>query len=131
MPVHTTWENSEQPIIRYTFTDPWTWDHFYAALEQGRQLREACGLPTINIIVDVSGSRHLCDGAMSHFGGLFRRGIAGETAIDSIVVFGANQFMLSVANVLTRVYPIVARQIRFVPSVDQAYAFLRQKDVTP
>lgn len=41
MGVKLSWDNKEKTIIRYDFTEPWTWDDFRAALDADDEMIES------------------------------------------------------------------------------------------
>jgi hypothetical protein len=126
--IQVAWGDPELTILHYFIADPWTWEEFYQAMENARQMREARGPEAVHIIFDMSQGHKLPQGALSHFGNLFRRGAASNASVQSIVVASSSSFTKAIYNLLVQVYPGAAKKLFYVSTIEEAYAMLGKQE---
>jgi hypothetical protein len=122
MGVEVKWGDEAQTVLEYSFTDPWRWDDFYLCSDQARQmLADVDG--TITVIIDLCKSRGLPPGAMTHFRRLGR----DDPQRSRVILVGMNSFIRTFSNILMRFYPKAAEKVRFVATLDEAYAVIAER----
>lgn len=52
MSIEVTWDNPEHTIVRYVFSERWTWEEFFTTVNTARQLIDAAPVETIGVIMD-------------------------------------------------------------------------------
>lgn len=128
MSITVNWGDPHLTILCYTIADPWTWEEFYTATEQGRQMREARGPGHVNVIVDFAASRKIPSGALSHFGNMFKRGAPGTNRVERVIVVKPTSFLLAIAQILMKLNPTIVQKVAFANSLEDAYSLLAQQE---
>jgi hypothetical protein len=101
MPINFVWDDDEQSIIRWDFSDPWNWDEFRAAFEQSVEIGGNIGR-RVDVIPYVGNSKMpVPTGAIGEFSRIARR-TPPNTAL--IVITGGNAFANAVISVFTKIY---------------------------
>ncbi|HEX2908652.1 MAG TPA: hypothetical protein VHO69_17400 [Phototrophicaceae bacterium] len=126
MPIEVSWANDHQPILLYRLQDPWGWDDFYTATDQGRSLREGSGVQMIHIIIDMTAVRQLPQGTLTHMGSMFRYGAPSTTNIQYVVFVGASRLVHSVMQLLGKVNQAVNQKVQFAPSITEALTLIEE-----
>ena len=128
MPIQVLWENEEQSVVRWHFTDPWTWQDFNAAQSRCHALMDT--VPnTIDIILDLRETEHLPPGAFfrskRHLDMLHPR--AGI-----VVIVGANIVAQHIYKTLGQMYPILKAKylMGFADTIEGAHATLASIQAT-
>lgn len=123
MAVEVKWLDTEQTVLVYTFSDPWTWDDYYETTAQGRAMLQGVDHVVVTII-DMSGSRALPPGALTH---LRRVSTDRRPNPGPIILVGLNRFVRAMSDMLSRIYPLAAQRVRIVATLDEAYAVLAER----
>jgi hypothetical protein len=122
------WGDPNLKILCYTVADPWRWEDFYSAIERGRQMREPRGPGHVNVIVDFSASHKIPDGALSHFGNMFKRGAPSTDRVERVIVVKPTSFLLAIAQILMKLNPVIVRKVAFANSLEDAYFLLAPQE---
>lgn len=119
MSITVAWDNPEKTILRQTYTGRWTWNQFYAASEQTRDLMDSVD-HRVDILIDMRHSSTLPQNAMSHIGVVERR----HRNQGRIVAVGVNQLIQLMFRIVLPIRPHLAEYILIVRTMDEAYAVL-------
>ncbi|MCU0511545.1 MAG: hypothetical protein MUE40_03150 [Anaerolineae bacterium] len=65
MAISVGWYDGAQTILIWRFGESWTWDEYYAALEQTNQVLRRCSQP-VALIVDTREARSFPRGLLTH-----------------------------------------------------------------
>jgi hypothetical protein len=66
MTVTVAWDDEAKTILRYEFTDPWTWDEFFAVLDADDDLIGSVE-HTVHVIFDATGMRFVPPNPVAQF----------------------------------------------------------------
>ncbi|HEX2908474.1 MAG TPA: hypothetical protein VHO69_16500 [Phototrophicaceae bacterium] len=118
--ITTAWGNPEKTIVTCTFIDPWTWDEYYAMLDEAALLFNSID-HLADYLLDFSQGHKMPGGAMTHLRQVAshekpRRGL--------LVMVDLGPLAQGVVNLLLRVYPKMAYKIRQANTLEEAYAIL-------
>src|SRR5262245_22756963 len=122
MSVSANWDNEQQTIIRYSFDGNWTWNEFYAAVNQSHALQDSVS-HRVDVILDLGESYVVPEGALMQM-----RRLAGinhpNTGVRIIV--SRNSTLSVLFDTFTRVYNRNAEKYYLASSMEQAYAIISQ-----
>ncbi len=123
MPIHVEWDDTEQTIIRYTFSSPWTWNEYRAAIDAAWDLARTVDHPT-DTITDMSGSRLWPDGLFTNI----RKSVVEiPDTTQTVVLIGGGLFVEMALGVLRRVYTAQKTKFLTAKSLDEARALIRAR----
>ena len=122
MTVSANWDNEQKTIIRYSFDGNWTWNEFYAAVNQSHALQDAVS-HRVDIILDLGESYVVPEGALMQF-----RRLAGINHANTgvRVIVSRNSTLGVLFDTFTRVYSKIAEKHYLASSMEQAYAIISQ-----
>lgn len=118
MGIQVLWDNPEKTIIRYDFSDPWTWDEFYQIRVEGNNMAESVSHPVV-VLVNLQGQVSLASGA------LVQGKKIAKTKPENIsmqVIVSTNGLIKSLFPVFARLNPHLANSYRVVPTLEAARA---------
>lgn len=130
--VEVEWANAEHNIIRWRFSQPWTWDEFYSAKNQVDTMIDSV-VGTVDSIFVTSNTQLLPPNATIHLRNIIA---ARHKRHNLIVIVGANRFLSTILTVMTRWVPGLDIQLRYATSVSDAFSLIqesrqkRQRSVT-
>lgn len=122
MSITVAWDNEQKSLIRFTFGRLWTWNEFYAAIDQCR-LQNTVDHP-VDILFDARATNIIPGGLMPR--------IQRVTASDGVshglvVVVSESAFVKSMFILATRTFPNTTRNARFVKTLDEAYTLINRE----
>ncbi len=124
MGVSTQWDNEEKTVIRYVYEGRWTWDEYYPAHQEAREMTKSVE-HIVHVIVDVRNSTLLPKGALTHS----RSALDNKPANEGItVIVGANFFIQVMANAARRIDPEPCKRYRFGSTIEEAHALLAKQE---
>ncbi len=124
MSITVEWDNDEKTIIRYTYTNRWTWDEFYAAQAQQNRMQETVSR-RVNVLVDARNIQTLPDDFLTH---LKRVMTERHPQTGLTVIVSSSGFLRSLFNLASRLFPSGTADTRFVSSEEDAYNLFRAED---
>jgi hypothetical protein len=123
MPIHVDWDDAEQTIIRYTFSSPWTWNDYRAAIDRAWELAQSVDHPT-DTITDMSNSRLWPEGLFTNI----RKSVVEiPDTTQSVVLVGGGMFVEMSISVLRRVYRSPGARFLTAHSLDEARQLILQR----
>jgi len=126
MGIEVRWVDTQQTAMIYNFLDPWTWQDYYTTTTQGRTMLASVNHKVI-ILINLSETRSIPPGALSHL----RRAVSHSHPNRGLVILiGLRSFVQAVANLMNRIYPKIAAQVRFVTTLEEAYAIIEKEGVS-
>jgi len=122
MAIQIVWDNPEQTVIREVFDARWTWDDFDAAKTQIDSLIQ--GVPhLVGLIFDLPANVFFPRNALTH----------GKKFVDTLhpqiyllVLASSNTLLRALFDMFKKVYPLAAKRVRWLATVDDAREFLAQ-----
>lgn len=122
------WDNDEQYVLRYTVTGRWTWEQFYAARDQARQMADAAAATYVNSIIDLRAGSLFPQNALTHF-----RRMPSEAhpklKNGNVVVIENNLFVRSLMDIMRRLNRQAMRNFYIAPTLEDARAILDKLQV--
>lgn len=118
MPVHVSWDDDDQTIIRLDFDGQWTWEEVFEATRQANTLSKQTSVPAARIC-DLRGSKGIPPNALPQLVGLAKL-IPAD--MEMLVTVGANRTVHMVADLFFRLGGPHLRRERFhwAESIEQA-----------
>ncbi|MBL8164191.1 MAG: hypothetical protein JNJ61_19550 [Anaerolineae bacterium] len=125
MSVVIEWDNAEQTALRYDLSGRWTWEEFFAAFDQGRQMLSQVEHVVHFILnpLDDASRNYVPPGALTHSMNIHRRSPpnAGYT-----IFVGAGTFILTLQSIGMKIAPQSALRYRFCSTLDDAREILAE-----
>jgi hypothetical protein len=123
MSITVAWDDDAHTIIRYTFTSPWTWDEYRAAIDRAWELARAVDHPT-DTITDMSRSHLWPENLFRHI----RRSVVEiPESTQTIVLVGAGKFVELALEALRRVYGPQGSKFFTAATLDEARELIRRR----
>ncbi|MEP7291127.1 MAG: hypothetical protein ABI835_05060 [Chloroflexota bacterium] len=119
MKVDIRWENEAKTVIRYSYSGEWSWDDFYAILNQ-RDPPPPDG--QLSALVDLRQTTHLPGDAVLHLKSAAKM---AEEIDGMVVIITSNTAMTTLFNIFVTIYKRVGKRFRVVNSEEEAYAILK------
>jgi hypothetical protein len=118
MPIETRWidKESDTPIFVYEFIDRWTWTDIYNAIQTLR--KDIDSMPYFDIIVDLTASKGIPSGALTHLRGLSQSIRADRWGICAMI--NADSMAKAMLQVLRSILPVFRDRFVFAPDIDNA-----------
>lgn len=127
MGIQVLWDNPEKTIIRYDFSDPWTWDEFYQVRVEGNNMAESVSHPVVALI-NLQGQVSLASGALVQGKRIAR---TKPENISMQVIVSTNGLIKSLFPVFARLNPNLANSYRVVPTLEAARALAAELQTAP
>ena len=127
MGIQVLWDNPEKTIIRYDFSDSWTWDEFYQVRVEGNNMAESVSHPVVALI-NLQGQVSLASGALVQGKRIAR---TKPENISMQVIVSTNGLIKSLFPVFTRLNPNLANSYRVVPTLEAARALAAELQTAP
>lgn len=124
MPITVSWDDAESTTLLYDWSDPWTWDDYYAVLETARQLDP--GQTMRYVIIDFSRTTEVGPLAISHFSHVGRT-MEDFATPPTFIFVRANRFLRALGSVMSALFPKAARDVHHVDTLEQARAYIRSR----
>jgi hypothetical protein len=124
--IRVDWDNVEPAILRYTVTDQWTWEEFYAVRDQARQMAEGIQREQINCIIDIHAGSPFPPNALLHF----RRMPASahpKFKFGTVVIIGDNPFVKTLMDIMRHLNRQAMQNFHLAKTEEEARAILRQQ----
>ncbi len=118
MPITIQWDTEAHTVIRWEMVGTWTWEDFYAAVAETRNLRaaEVARQPIVNIL-DMTKNTTKPLGMVMHG----RNAMQVRTnPADQVIFVTTNQFMQTMINSFRMVYRELGRNVHIVSTLDEA-----------
>lgn len=119
------WDNPECTLLRYTVSGHWTWEEFYSARVEGRQMIDQVDADRIDAIIDLRYGSLFPQNALFHF-----RQLPGEVPpkLDNgvVVIVQNNLFVSTMIEVMRRINPHAMRNFYSARSLEQARAQIHE-----
>jgi len=122
MPVSVRWEDDEKTIARWEFAGSWTWDDYYATLEQSNQMLESVN-HKVNLLIITIDTAIVPSGLTAQFKQISR--FHSNVGIAVIVVTSA--FIETMLKILIRYQPQIGKYIFLTRSQDKAREILNKQ----
>lgn len=129
MPVSVEWDNEAKNVLRYDLGGRWTWDEFFKAFNDGKDLMAEV-THVVHFIVnplDTVSNGYLPPGALTHAHNISR---AAPPNAGATVLVGGGPFLKAMYTVGQRLYPRVSNQYKIVDSLETARAELAKLEMT-
>lgn len=123
MPIRLEWGNPEHSILLEIVEGEWTLVEVYQMLDDIYDM--IIGLPhRVDIIADMSHAKFSTTNLLSALGHVQRR---QPPNAGMLVVVRANSYLRSIADIARKVAPKALIEIRFVDSLEEAYAEIQHR----
>jgi hypothetical protein len=123
--IELSWITSEQKTIRANFVGRWTWDDYYASIDQMRLMTKELSYP-VDLIFDLQRSALISLTAPIHGDHLLRL-MSGK--IGTIVIVADNTYIKMLFLTFQQVYRKWSAKVMLVETIDQAHAAIHQRQV--
>jgi hypothetical protein len=119
--IEISWFNGSHEAVYFCIEGVWTWEEYYASIEQFNAMMDASPLGQIHVVMDFSR------------GAIFPKNILSTMARHSrnshpkaglAIVVGANSFLMSLFHILGQVVPKQVEKVRFVDRLEDVHALL-------
>jgi altronate dehydratase len=120
MPIFVDWGDQNKTYIHYQLTDPWTWEDYYVAAREWRELVDAVHHPVITVL-DFRGAAKLPGNAMTH---LKQAAMSAHPNFGGLIIVGVNTFIRLIVNMMMRIYPNSAQRVYVAATLEEARAHL-------
>lgn len=100
MGILVNWDSAEQTAVRYEFSAAWTWDEFFAALQQDDEMIASVS-HTVHMILDFRQARTVPPNPGAQF-----RNVAQQVSdqLGLIIVVGNNMWFESVVQMFVKLF---------------------------
>ena len=126
MSVTIQWDNEEKTILRYDMSGFWTWDEFFPAFEQGKQMISEVEHEVSFIVnpLDNQSRNHIPTSVLTHIRSINRNvpPNAGPTVSVSV-----SNFARALIRTLSYLAPQIAERYFFADSLEQARILLKER----
>ncbi len=127
MPIQLNWQQLDPPILHYTMIAPWTWEEFFEAVAETRQIIDQHGFTSMDMIVEWGRTPRFPPSMLSHLSNLFQRGQTRSRHIHMRVVTVATPSLVrTIVDTLLKIHPRMAQRIIFAATVEEALVLLEQ-----
>ncbi len=103
MGIEIEWDNEQHSIMRFIYTDKWTWEEFYTKIDEANQLMDTVAHSCVSII-DMRNSNFLPAGAAVHIRNVIRKSMSHNNSGISVFL-QADVIVRVMIDVLRRSYP--------------------------
>lgn len=122
MPVTVGWDDAEHRILVYTFERMWTWREFYEAQKQGDQWMYDKGTPSDVAYVAPPGVQ-IPEGFIPNVSCIAQH---RYPLARLVVIVTTSKLALALFSVVAKVFPKEFQVVKFVATLDEARALLRE-----
>ncbi len=131
MSVQVDWDNGEQTVLRYTVSGCWTWEDFYLARDQARDLADLAPVSRVNSIIDIGAGNLFPQNALTHFRRL-QFEAHPKLKQGNVVIVQNDLFVRSLMDIMRRVNPQAMRNFHSARTLEDARDMLvsRQEHAT-
>lgn len=113
------WANEAHDIILVTYTNPWTWDDFFQAVDDEIVMMKEAQQPAYYIIADFTQSRGLPTGpGITNVAAAFRR---FPPELQCVYAVTQERFIRVMINTFQRIHSIFSASLVAVASLQAAY----------
>ncbi|HVU11257.1 MAG TPA: hypothetical protein VHD90_08265 [Phototrophicaceae bacterium] len=125
MSVSVHWDNDEQSVLHYVVAGHWTWDEFYDALAEARQMIDASSQQRIHAIIDISEGSLFPKNALLH---LRRLSVDTPTKMQfgTTVIVSKNLFVKSLMDVMSHLNPDATNNFQLMATLEEARKLIAQ-----
>jgi len=120
MSIEVNWDNREKTVIRFDYTARWSWQDYYAALDETKSWVENLDYK-VYFINKVDNIGHLPANAVNHFK---KTAVEFGPYVHLTVIVAHSRFLHLVFDVFQRVAGEWSKNYRFVESMEEAYALI-------
>jgi hypothetical protein len=121
MPIEVKWYDAEQTVILYDFSEHWTWDEMYAAVEQVTAM--IASVPhRVDSIMNLTRTSIVPTGAIGHVKSLSG---AIQPNFGIGVVLSRNTFIKTIFQMFSKLYPKQGSRFAVVESEEQGLAMIQ------
>jgi hypothetical protein len=121
--IRIKWNESVDHVIVYEFSDPWTWDEFVRAFEIELEMGETINSARYDVIVDVLNVKRVPGGSgITQVYTTFKR---SPTNSGIAVILTESKFIISMFNVMKRVYPETESNYLIAPDYHAAHELIQ------
>ena len=119
MDIDLSWANQEKTALLFTTTGDWNWEEFLEAMQRAHTLMDEVAHPVDWVV-------HNQDGRMPNNWVAYGRRLAkmNHANTNRMVFVGASSFIQTAFSVFERITPNLGQRVRFVETMDEAYAWL-------
>jgi hypothetical protein len=128
MGIRAMWDDEGQTTLRYVVEGRWTWDEFYAMMDESRRLMDSAPNSRIDMIVDMTSGNFLPHNALSHFGRLPK---SRHPKAGILVLVGPNAFIRSLVNVIGRLSARSTTHLLVADTMEDARQKIAERRSTP
>ncbi len=125
MPIHLEWGNPEKTILFENLDGEWTLSDVYAMLDDCEKMVSSV-MHRVDIIADLSNS-HFSSGNL--LTALSRAQRTQPPNVGLIIAVKANRYLKAMADVAATMWPRSTEKLRYVNSIEAAYALLEEDSV--
>jgi|FLYN01.1.fsa_nt_gi hypothetical protein len=119
-------EDERKIILHEEYHDPWSWDDFYAALDQERAITRTANGRTVYRVVDLRGTTFVPPGAIQHFRRASERLVQNPSPFGMTVYVTTDPFVRALGNLLRSRFPQAGRNIRRAATLPEAYLLIQR-----
>jgi hypothetical protein len=127
MSVTVQWDNEAKTVLRYDIAGRWTWEEFYAAFEQGKQMMNDITYPVDFILhpLDMVSQTYLPPNTITQTMALNRQRThnAGRT-----VVVSQSPVARTMLTILAKISSLVGQNYVIVKTLDEAHTVLAAQE---
>ena len=116
MSVNLVWDDSQRTTLRFDYEGEWTWNEWYAAMDEAETLIHELG-DTVYFINNLGDSTYLPKNAMTNFK---QNAIHFHSLVRATVMVSENLFIKVMYNTFKRFAGAWAEQYYFVTSLEEA-----------
>jgi hypothetical protein len=109
-------EDENMAVLYCGYSDPWTWNDFYAALAQDEAISQSFNGRTLYRVVDLSETQFIPPGAVKHF----RKASRYLMNAELTVYVTTNSVVRSVGKLMGSMFPRTAPRVRHVATLAEA-----------
>lgn len=122
------WDNPEQTIVRMEFEPGWTWDEFYAAVQQANALIDTVSHPVSYLSVQTTPNAYIAPNTLTHLANVHKHW--HPRSVISVIV-GPAAYVNAFLNVLLRMHPELKHIHRMANTADEARKLINEVMADP
>lgn len=126
MGTEVSWDNYEQTIARFQYSDTWSWDDCHRCAQLGKVMANSVSHP-VTFIVDMRDSQAMPPNPMRHMR-LMVSQVRKQHQKSIFVFVGADDFVRAICSAIYRIYLDVRAfaEFHFVDTLDEARTLAHQ-----
>jgi hypothetical protein len=122
MPISVQWDNPDKTLLRWNFEGKWTWDDYYAAMEQNNALLDSIQSKA-DLLIDMQQTNIVAAGFTSQF----RRISQFHPKAGFAIIVLNSRFIEIMLNMLMNFQPAMRHQVIVTDSIEKGFQIWNER----